>query len=429
MELGKKKKQVLHGDPLSLTKKSYLVWVGFSAEDEYYSYSSSVTVECFQFAVGQRLGKNHPFVLELPMQEQYWRSVVFHNYVDYLSKNGYELDENAQSQPVKEQQELLMKLFALSCKLERESRCVELADLMTQNVVNLAIKYASRSRRLNLAQRLSEMAVEKASELATALGDEEEEEDFRTHLNAGACVGCTQIFTYLFFLSYCIAVIASSSQGRVNPFKVSATKKDPVVPSANVLDTMSKYSKKLSSSRAVNKESPPVIKPLIPKPKSKQLLQASAASFFQVRTPSSSEKRVGEREEKAGNEPSGVQASAQDSTENKRPKTGFQMWLEENRANILTDNPGLNEAEVIKEGMSRFRLLSSEERIVWSEKAKGGTVNDVTEDKKRKRPTAAEDEVKKDEEQKSEDSNLSKKKKPLDQSTNVRLSSFAFKQS
>lgn len=40
------------------------------------------------------------------------------------------------------------------------------------------------------------------------------------------------------------------------------------------------------------------------------------------------------------------------------------MWLEENRASILTDNPGLNEAEVIKEGMSRFRVLLSEERMV-----------------------------------------------------------------
>lgn len=47
-----------------------------------------------------------------------------------------------------------------------------------------------------------------------------------------------------------------------------------------------------------------------------------------------------------------------------RAKTGFQMWLEENRANILTDNPDLNEAEIIKEGMSRFRMLSSEERMV-----------------------------------------------------------------
>ncbi|KFV56817.1 WD repeat and HMG-box DNA-binding protein 1, partial [Gavia stellata] len=514
MELGKKKKQILHGDPLSLTKKSYLIWVGFSAEGTPCYVDSEGIVRMLNRGLGntwipvcntrehckgksdhywvvgihenpQQLrcipckGARFPPTLPRPavailsfklpycqvttekgqMEEQYWRSVVFHNHVDYLSKNGYDLDENTKNQSVKEQQELLMKLFALSCKLEREFRCVELADLMTQNVVNLAIKYASRSRRLNLAQRLSEMAIEKASELATAPEDEEEEEDFRKYLNAGYSNSATEWemedaeeadaseeaeetpevhkqrpnpfskgVTSAEVTTPKSVVVASSSQGRMNPFKVSSNKKDPVVPSANVLDTMSKYSKKssLSSSRAVNKQNPPVIKPLIPKPKSKQAL---AASFFQARTPNSSEKTVEEREEKAGNESHEVKATAPENTENKRPKTGFQMWLEENRANILTDNPDLNEAEVIKEGMSRFRMLSSEERMVWTEKAKGGAVNDLTEDKKRKRPTADEDEAKNNREQKSEDSNLSKKPKPLDQSTNVRLSAFAFKQS
>ncbi|NXM65986.1 WDHD1 protein, partial [Serilophus lunatus] len=199
---------------------------------------------------------------------------------------------------------------------------------------------------------------------------------------------------------------------------------------------MSKYSKKtsLSGSRAVNKQNPPVIKPLIPKPKSKQ---ASAASYFQPHTPTPNprektaegreEKTVEEREEKAENKSHEIKVTAQENTENRRPKTGFQMWLEENRANILTDNPDLNEAEVIKEGMSRFRMLTSEERMVWTEKAKGGTVSDLAEDKKRKRLTADEDE--KSQEQKSEDTNVSKKNKPLEQSTNVRLSAFAFKQS
>ncbi|XP_065539672.1 WD repeat and HMG-box DNA-binding protein 1 isoform X1 [Lathamus discolor] len=527
MELGKKKKQILHGDPLSLTKKSYLIWVGFSAEGTPCYVDSEGIVRILNRGLGntwipvcntrehckgksdhywvvgihekpQQLrcipckGARFPPTLPRPavailsfklpycqvttekgqMEEQYWRSVVFHNHVDYLSKNGYELDESAKSQAVKEQQELLMKLFALSCKLEREFRCVELADLMTQNVVNLAIKYASRSRKLNLAQRLSEMAVEKASELAAALEDEEEEEeDFRKHLNAGYSNSATEWrrqpvrnvqqdqemedaeetdayeeveetpevhkerpnpfskgVTSAEVTTPKSVVIASSSQGRVNPFKVSSNKKDPVVPSANVLDTMSKYSKKncSSSSQAVNRQSPPVIKPLIPKPKFKQI---SAASFFQARTPNSSEKTVEEREEKAGNESHEVKITAQENTENRRPKTGFQMWLEENRANILEDNPDLNEAELIKEGMSRFRVLSSEERMVWTEKAKGGTVNDSAEDKKRKRPTADEDEVKKSEEQKSEELNLSKKTKPLDQSANVKLSAFAFKQS
>ena len=62
---------------------------------------------------------------------------------------------------------------------------MELAGLMTQNAVNLAIKYASRSRRLILTQRLGELAVEKAAELAATQAEEEEEEDFRKKLNVG----------------------------------------------------------------------------------------------------------------------------------------------------------------------------------------------------------------------------------------------------
>ncbi|NWV79667.1 WDHD1 protein, partial [Dasyornis broadbenti] len=193
---------------------------------------------------------------------------------------------------------------------------------------------------------------------------------------------------------------------------------------------MSKHSKKTSSSgsRAVNKQNSSIIRPLTPKPKTKQAL---AASFFQFRTPTTTpcEKIVEERGGKAGNESQETKATAQENAENRRPKTGFQMWLEENRANILTDNPDLNEAEVIKEGMSRFRMLTSEERMVWTEKARGGRVSDSVEDKKRKHPTAEEDEVTKDQEQKSEDTNVSKKPRPLDQSANNRLSAFAFKQS
>ncbi|KAG8434777.1 hypothetical protein GDO86_012937, partial [Hymenochirus boettgeri] len=122
------------------------------------------------------------------MEEQYWRSLIFTNYFDYLSKHGYECDENVKTEAQKEQQELLMKMFALSCKLEREFRCMELAELMTQNVMNLAIKYASRSKKLVLAQRLSEMALEKAAELAAVQQQEDyddEEEDLRTRHNAG----------------------------------------------------------------------------------------------------------------------------------------------------------------------------------------------------------------------------------------------------
>lgn len=47
-----------------------------------------------------------------------------------------------------------------------------------------------------------------------------------------------------------------------------------------------------------------------------------------------------------------------------RPKTGFQLWLEENRKSITADHPDLEETDVIKEAMGRFRTLSAEERLV-----------------------------------------------------------------
>lgn len=49
---------------------------------------------------------------------------------------------------------------------------------MTQNVVTLAIRYASRSRRMALAQRLSEIALEKANEILAEPPEEQEEDDY-----------------------------------------------------------------------------------------------------------------------------------------------------------------------------------------------------------------------------------------------------------
>ncbi|XP_047623346.1 WD repeat and HMG-box DNA-binding protein 1 [Phacochoerus africanus] len=525
LQLGKKKKQILHGDPLPLTRKSYLVWLGFSAEGTPCYVDSEGIVRMLNRGLGytwtpicntrehckgksdhywvvgihenpQHLrcipckGSRFPPTLPRPaiavlsfklpycqtgtekgqMEEQYWRSVLFHNHLDYLAKSGYEYEESTKNQAIKEQQELLMKMLALSCKLEREFRCVELADLMTQNAVNLAIKYASRSRRLILAQKLSELAVEKAAELAApqAEEEEEEEEDFRKKLNAGYSNTPTEwsqprlrnqveedtedteevddieekpeIHKHRqnpFFKSadstdvpaIKSGAVTSSSQGRINPFKVSSSSKEPAssfssVRSTNILDNMNK-SKKSALNRATNNEKSPVIKPLVPKPKSKQ---ASAASFFQKRT-SQTDKTEEIKEENTKNSSSETPTVCPQNTENQRPKTGFQMWLEENRSNILSDNPDFSdEADIIKEGMVRFRVLSAEERKAWAAKAKGGIASDGAEEKKRKRVVDESHETENQEEKMKENLNLPKKQKPLNLSANQKLSAFAFKQ-
>uniref|UniRef100_A0A4X2KS58 WD repeat and HMG-box DNA binding protein 1 n=1 Tax=Vombatus ursinus TaxID=29139 RepID=A0A4X2KS58_VOMUR len=426
LELGKRKKQVLHGDPLPLTRKSYLAWVGFSAEGTPCYVDSEGIVRMLNRRLGntwtpicntkehckgksdhywvvgihenpQQLrcipckGSRFPPTLPRPavailsfqlpycqiatekgqMEEQFWRSVIFHNHLDYLSENGYEYEESTKNQTIKEQQELLMKMFALSCKLDREFRCVELAELMTQNAVNLAIKYASRSRKLILAQRLSELAVEKATELAASLN--EEEEDFRNKLNTSSTTEWSQPRVVNHEVEennsedseeadeieektdlhknrqnpFCkngnsadgaaIKSVTSSNQGRVNPFKVSASSKESTISvnstSSNILDNMKKLSKKSTvPNRTANKEKSPVLKPLIPKPKSKQ---------------------------------------------------------------------------------------------AWANKAKGGATKE-TETKKRKEPSPGNTKQREQGNPK-ENLNLSKKRKPLDVSTNQKLSTFAFK--
>lgn len=56
-------------------------------------------------------------------------------------------------------------LLQLSCKSERIFRAVEICELMPNaDTVNLAIQYATKMRRMNLAQRLVELARKKADE-------------------------------------------------------------------------------------------------------------------------------------------------------------------------------------------------------------------------------------------------------------------------
>ena len=65
-------------------------------------------------------------------------------------------------------------MLQLACKTDREYRASEICRLMTsEHAVGLAIKYASRSRRIQLAERLSKIA----QEMMEAEEEEEEEEE------------------------------------------------------------------------------------------------------------------------------------------------------------------------------------------------------------------------------------------------------------
>uniref|UniRef100_A0A9J7WVS1 WD repeat and HMG-box DNA-binding protein 1 n=1 Tax=Cyprinus carpio carpio TaxID=630221 RepID=A0A9J7WVS1_CYPCA len=510
LQLGHKRRQVIHGEPLPLSRKSYLAWMGFTAEGTPCCIDSEGVVRMLNRTLGnmwtpvcntrdscksksdhywvvgvhenpQQLrcipckGARYPPTLPRPavavlpfnlpycqtttekgqMEEQYWRSVLFQNHYGFLSSSGYEIDSEGQSRAEKEQQELLMKMFALSCKLEREFRCVELAEIMTHSVVTLAIRYASRSRRMALAQRLSELALEKASQIQEE-EQEEEEPAYQSHSSreyrgsnqmsrrlAPVENGCEEEEEYpqeeqmdaeestetrkLSLNPFKKGGKSPerpspkpmSREGRVNPFKVSGAGKSSSSPAGqprttNVLDSMTMSNRKPAPLGSTSKQGKaPVLKPLAPKPKSK-----TQATLLQMSASKGNSKKLEDSQseaEKVKPAPAATPPASAENIENRKPKTGFQLWLEENRKSILADNPDFEEMDVIKEGMGRFRTLSAEERLNWTERAKGDS-----DPKKRKR----EDEEGQVDEQTESDEGRTKKKKPLD--TSAKLSAFAF---
>ena len=60
--------------------------------------------------------------------------------------------------------EVLIKLFALACKSDHESRAIELCHMMDTDAIQLAIQYASKIRRMQLASKISQLASQKQDE-------------------------------------------------------------------------------------------------------------------------------------------------------------------------------------------------------------------------------------------------------------------------
>ena len=63
----------------------------------------------------------------------------------------------------KQSNELLMKMFILACKSNKEQRAYDISELMDSFVLQLAIKYATKSRYLQLAQHLNRLAEMKSN--------------------------------------------------------------------------------------------------------------------------------------------------------------------------------------------------------------------------------------------------------------------------
>ena len=71
-----------------------------------------------------------------------------------VSKEALETEEN----------QALLKLLAHACQLEQEVRALDICKLMSSTTLQIAIKYASKNGRMQLANKISQMACQKQEE-------------------------------------------------------------------------------------------------------------------------------------------------------------------------------------------------------------------------------------------------------------------------
>jgi chromosome transmission fidelity protein 4 len=117
------------------------------------------------------------------LEQEYWKNRHFmlslKNY--NCSSNNLDMDEEELEERVDKYEATcrgtLMKLYMLACKSSKEQRAYEIATIMDVDSLQLAIKYATKSRALVLAQNLNLLAQRKAELEFQQKNREEDEEE------------------------------------------------------------------------------------------------------------------------------------------------------------------------------------------------------------------------------------------------------------
>ncbi|ESP02837.1 hypothetical protein LOTGIDRAFT_185567 [Lottia gigantea] len=295
---------------------------------------------------------------------------------------------------------------------------------MSENTLQLAIKYASRVRKLQLAERISQLAQEKTQEedeieednllhtneitdWSNANGhndnneeemeeeNEEEEETINEDDNdeeeekpVGLLIGSK---------SKPSKPAPPTIVGRSNPFKVSTQEKikKQNVKGTQIFDGMNKKIEKTKSS------------PFMP-------ITTKISKSNQKKVPSQTKIFTAKGDK--------VNKTETDKVSKKTPNA-FELWLEENKDDLKEESPELDDEGFGIMAAEKYRALTKDDRQIWIQKAKemkSSGANENCELKKRKRE---EEEITSN---KKSNINADIVKKPLSQQTNSKLSNFAF---
>ena len=267
----------------------------------------------------------------------------------------------------------------MACQSEREVRAVDVAEWMnTEQMLQLAVKYATRARKRQLANRLTEMAQqlvareqEQEEELPSFMMTQESEASDRDMFACTPPVLEVEDNPILQAKQRSMAGAAENAVNRSMIRPISQNKKNPFV-------------KKGSDSSVAATPSPrgmaifdvPKVTPSGPTKenvtKSKTTKQPTLfSSLASKKTPA----------------PDG--ASVEPPTQ--PGKSGFMLWFDENKSTLQLDNPEASDSELVRLAAQKFKSLPQDEKQKYmASKRKSSDSIETTEGAKKNRPTLAE---------------------------------------
>ncbi|KAG7162954.1 WD repeat and HMG-box DNA-binding protein 1-like [Homarus americanus] len=353
------------------------------------------------------------------LEEKAVRTGLLLNTLARLNTQGYEMDDS-KSQADKIMKEAMIKLFALACRSERDSRALEVCQLMpSYHTVELAIKYAGKLRRLQLAERLGEIAaakmeeeLERESKSQTPVVDdlqmygggirrirarreeEEEDEEELAHSHYQEEVHNQSLDNPLLAAairkdSNTISLGDLFSQSSKNPFKKSVTPTSGFQSSKRGIDVIDQFRK--SRKKA---EGSPVLKPIV---KKLQSIQTTLKKKAQEALPATVDKENQSENTTASSpktQPSNPfkkkETSAQPAV---KKQSALQLWLADNEESFKLQYPDATENNLLAKAALMFKDVDNDTKQKYKSLAAGITAQTLLsdDDKKRKREESTEE--------------------------------------
>ncbi|XP_054711424.1 WD repeat and HMG-box DNA-binding protein 1-like [Uloborus diversus] len=295
------------------------------------------------------------------LEEENRRYSLTHKCLENLLKEGYEVESEHKSVE-KKWMDVLLKLFALATRTDREYRALDIAELMPNPIViQGAIKYATQRHRIALAERLGEVMNKKLN----VCEEEEDEEDFLSmKYDEVEEIRSSPAIPYLNHEEK-DTVLRPKPLFRTRNETPKETYEDVEVSSFGIKENG------VAENGSLTPKASPMSNPFKAESKLKTKLGASPGGIDEILSSSGKERLISptipEKKISFKSRPASKKIEKKTDTKEKSSQFGFKLFLEEKRQEIISQRSSsssteVNESELVRTAIKLYKELPASEK-------------------------------------------------------------------